>query len=82
MKRIAQFVALLVFLLVPISSIASASVPYQTETLSADGQTIETQTAYTPVGTLLPDVEIMSPEDIFSDTKETFISRILVPRRF
>ncbi|MDM5315011.1 YIP1 family protein [Fictibacillus sp. b24] len=69
MKRIAQFVALLVFLLVPISSIASASVPYQTETLSADGQTIETQTAYTPVGTLLPDVEIMSPEDIFSDTK-------------
>ncbi|MBD7963213.1 YIP1 family protein [Fictibacillus norfolkensis] len=69
MKRIAQFVALLVFLLVPISSIASASVPYQTETLSADGQTIETQTAYTPVGTLLPDVEIMNPEDIFSDTK-------------
>ncbi|WP_137790830.1 YIP1 family protein [Bacillus sp. E(2018)] len=69
MKRIAQFVALLVFLLVPISSIASASVPYQTETLSADGQTIETQTAYTPVGTLLPDVEITNPEDIFSDTK-------------
>jgi sugar lactone lactonase YvrE/uncharacterized membrane protein (GlpM family) len=69
MKRIAQFVALLVFLLVPISSIASASVPYQTETLSADGQTIETQTAYTPVGTLLPEVEIMNPEDIFSDTK-------------
>lgn len=69
MKRIAQFVALLVFLLVPISSIASASVPYQTETLSADGQTIETQTAYTPVGRLLPDVEIMNPEDIFSDTK-------------
>lgn len=69
MKRIAQFVALLVFLLVPISSIASASVPYQTETLSADGQTIETQTAYTPVGTLLPDIEIMNPEDIFSDAK-------------
>ncbi|MFC0236551.1 YIP1 family protein [Fictibacillus phosphorivorans] len=69
MKRIAQFVALLVFLLVPISSIASASVPYQTETLSADGQTIETQTAYTPVGTLLPDVEITNPEDIFSDSK-------------
>lgn len=69
MKRIAQFVAFLVFLLVPISSIASASVPYQTETLSADGQTIETQTAYTPVGTLLPDVEITNPEDIFSDTK-------------
>ncbi|MBH0161758.1 YIP1 family protein [Fictibacillus sp. 26RED30] len=69
MKRIAQFVALLVFLLVPISSIASASVPYQTETLSADGQTIETQTAYTPVGTLLPDVEITNPEDIFSDPK-------------
>ncbi|MGM0805699.1 MAG: YIP1 family protein [Bacillota bacterium] len=69
MKRIAQFVAFLVFLLVPIYSTASASVPYQTETLSADGQTIETQTAYTPVGTLLPDVEIMNPEDIFSDTK-------------
>ncbi|ANC78675.1 hypothetical protein ABE65_018480 [Fictibacillus phosphorivorans] len=69
MKRIAQFVAFLVFLLVPIYSIASASVPYQTETLSADGQTIETQTAYTPVGTLLPDVEITNPEDIFSDTK-------------
>ncbi|MFG6497081.1 NHL repeat-containing protein, partial [Fictibacillus sp. UD] len=69
MKRIAQFVAFLVFLLVPISSIASASVPYQTETLSADGKTIATQTAYTPVGILLPDVEIMNPEDIFSDTK-------------
>ncbi|MED1862499.1 YIP1 family protein [Fictibacillus nanhaiensis] len=69
MKRIAQFVAFLVFLLVPIYSTASASVPYQTETLSAGGQTIETQTAYTPVGTLLPDVEIMNPEDIFSDTK-------------
>ncbi|MBN3554151.1 YIP1 family protein [Fictibacillus nanhaiensis] len=69
MKCFAQFVAFLVFLLVPISSIASASVPYQTETLSADGQTIETQTAYTPVGTLLPDVEITNPEDIFSDTK-------------
>ncbi|KZE64172.1 hypothetical protein AWM68_13785 [Fictibacillus phosphorivorans] len=69
MKRIAQFVALLVFLLVPISTIASASVPYKTETLSADGQTIETQTAYTPVGTLLPNFEIMNPEDIFADAK-------------
>ncbi|MBH0156746.1 YIP1 family protein [Fictibacillus sp. 5RED26] len=87
MKRIAQFVALLVFLLVPISSIASASVPYQTETLSADGQTIETQTAYTPVGTLLPDVEITNPEDIFSDSKgnlyiaDSGTKRILVADR-
>ncbi|MGD6961074.1 YIP1 family protein [Fictibacillus phosphorivorans] len=87
MKRIAQFVALLVFLLVPISSIASASVPYQTETLSADGQTIETQTAYTPVGTLLPDVEITNPEDIFSDSKgnlyiaDSGAKRILVADR-
>lgn len=69
MKRIIQLAALLVFLLVPISTIASASVPYKTETLSADGQTIETQTAYTPIGTLLPDVEIQNPEDIFADAK-------------
>jgi DNA-binding beta-propeller fold protein YncE/uncharacterized membrane protein (GlpM family) len=69
MKRTLQFAALLVFLLVPLQSIASASVPYKTETLSADGQTIETQTAYMPVGTLMPDAGITNPEDIFSDTK-------------
>lgn len=69
MKHFVKCLALLLFLLVPMQSIASASVPYKTETLSADGKTIETQTAYTPIGTLLPDAEITNPEDIFSDKK-------------
>jgi sugar lactone lactonase YvrE/uncharacterized membrane protein (GlpM family) len=69
MKHFISFLALLIFLLVPAQSIASASVPYKTETLSADGKMIETQNAYTPIGNLMPDVEIMNPEDIFSDEK-------------
>lgn len=69
MKHCVRFLAILVFILVPVDSIASASVPYKTETLSADGKMIETQTAYTPLGTLMPDAEITSPEDIFSDEK-------------
>ncbi|MDR7073228.1 YIP1 family protein [Fictibacillus barbaricus] len=69
MKHYARIIlAAIVFILVPLQSIASASVPYQTETLSADGKIIETQTAYTPLGNLLEDADITSPEDIFVDT--------------
>ncbi|WNB92644.1 YIP1 family protein [Bacillus sp. NEB1478] len=68
MKHYARIIlAAIVFILVPLQSIASASVPYQTETLSADGKVIETQTAYTPLGNLLEDADITSPEDIFVD---------------
>ena len=40
-------------------------------TLSADGTLIETQTAYEPLGRLLSNIEIESPEDIFIDEKGT-----------
>lgn len=58
---------LCLFVLLPAHSSASDSVPYKTETLSADGDIIETQTAYVPIGTFRVDTEIVSPEDIFID---------------
>lgn len=45
----------------------SASVSYQTETLSADGHRIDTQTAYQPMGLFAPDSTIVNPEDIYID---------------
>ena len=60
-----------ILILFPILSVASASVPYKTMTLSADGTLIETQTAYEPLGRLFSNIEIESPEDIFIDEKGT-----------
>ncbi|WP_316570851.1 YIP1 family protein [Neobacillus sp. YIM B06451] len=47
---------------------ASASVPYHTETMAADGSIIKTQTAYKPLGQFLPDAGFSSPEDIYADS--------------
>ena len=58
-----------IFILFPFLSVASASAPYKTWTMSADGTLIETQTAYEPLGRLLSKAEIESPEDIFIDEK-------------
>ncbi|RNA68430.1 YIP1 family protein [Alteribacter keqinensis] len=55
------------FVLLPAHSSASVSVPYKTETLSADGEIIETQTAYVPLGIFQNDIDIVSPEDLFID---------------
>ncbi|WBL14660.1 YIP1 family protein [Sutcliffiella sp. NC1] len=58
---------LLLIGLFPILSSAASSVPYKTETLSADGNVIETQTAYVPIGIFENDAEIVSPEHVFID---------------
>lgn len=71
MKRIIKVLfSTLVFLFVPLQSMVSASsVPYKTETVSAEGDIIETQTAYMPLGELISNDEIIHPEDIFTDSK-------------
>ncbi|ALC91409.1 hypothetical protein AM500_17595 [Bacillus sp. FJAT-18017] len=69
MKKFIISLTALILLLLPFQPIASASAPYKTETLSSDGQLIETQTAFMPVGDFLSDTEIMAPEDIFADTE-------------
>jgi hypothetical protein len=53
-------------LLFPLHSFAADSVPYITETESANGTLIETQTAYKPINLFAPNT-ITSPEDIFID---------------
>ncbi|WP_026690541.1 YIP1 family protein [Alteribacter aurantiacus] len=60
-----SFVMVFLFLFFPVASFASVSVPYKTETLSAEGRMIETQTAYVPVGLFGSGTEMISPEDIF-----------------
>jgi DNA-binding beta-propeller fold protein YncE/uncharacterized membrane protein (GlpM family) len=57
-------------LLFPLHSYASGSVPYETETLSANGYVIETQTAYTPIGLFAKDSNLVNPEDIFIDNQD------------
>ncbi|MFG6117770.1 YIP1 family protein [Thalassobacillus sp. B23F22_16] len=64
------FIAVFSFLLIilfPTLSSASVSVPYKTETLTADGNVIETQTAYVPIGLFAKGTEIVNPEDIYID---------------
>jgi tetratricopeptide (TPR) repeat protein len=53
----------------PLKAMASDFVPYKTETLSADKNVIETQTAFTPLGQFIPEEEMVNPEDIYSDSK-------------
>ncbi|KMJ58908.1 hypothetical protein AB685_07470 [Bacillus sp. LL01] len=68
MKRI--FIGLLsvwLFILSPAQSSASLSVPYKTETVSTEGDIIETQTAYIPVGLFGSNSEIVNPEDVYID---------------
>ncbi|CAG9620786.1 YIP1 family protein [Sutcliffiella rhizosphaerae] len=68
MKRI--FIGLLtvwLFLLSPMQSFASLSVPYKTQTISTEGDNIETQTAYIPVGLFGSTSAIVNPEDIYID---------------
>ncbi|WP_163536080.1 YIP1 family protein [Gracilibacillus sp. YIM 98692] len=57
-------------LLFPTYSSASVSVPYKTETLTADGNVIETQTAYVPIGLFAKGSEIVNPEDIYIDEND------------
>ncbi|WP_413379446.1 YIP1 family protein [Alkalihalobacillus sp. 1P02AB] len=59
--------SLLLIVLFPLQSLAADSVSYKTETLSADGEVIETQTAYIPIGLFGQDVELLNPEDLFID---------------
>ncbi|WP_370295782.1 YIP1 family protein [Rossellomorea marisflavi] len=56
-------------LLFPLQASAAGSVPYKTETMSADGNVIETQTAYMPIGLFADNSDIVKPEDIFIDKK-------------
>src|SRR5690625_1439217 len=66
MRKILTIIASsLLVLLIPIQS--SASVSYKTETLTADGEVVETQAAYIPIKVFGKDVEIVHPEDIFMD---------------
>ncbi|MGG4489481.1 SMP-30/gluconolactonase/LRE family protein [Metabacillus idriensis] len=71
MKRFTKGIicALLVCLL-PWHTAAEASVPYTTETLSANGDLTKTQTAYKPLGQLTLGNQEMTPEDLFIDQKD------------
>ncbi|GGF27265.1 hypothetical protein GCM10010954_27900 [Halobacillus andaensis] len=57
-------------ILFPALSSASVSVPYQTETLTADGNVIETQTAYAPIGLFAKGTEMINPEDIYINQQD------------
>lgn len=68
MKQI--FIGLLsiwLLILFPAQSSAALSVPYKTETVSSEGDIIETQTAYIPVSLFGSNSEIVNPEDIYID---------------
>lgn len=54
-------------ILFPAQSSASLSVPYKTETVSSEGDIIETQTAYIPVSLFGSNSEIVNPEDVYID---------------
>lgn len=69
MRRIIKFFLCISTIFFLFTNRVSASVPYITRTLSADGKLIETQTAYTPLGNLFSYIDIVSPEDIFIDQK-------------
>jgi len=66
-KFLTAICCLLLLILSPINAAASASVPYKTETLTAEGEVIETQTAYVPIGLFGLEANIEKPEDIFID---------------
>jgi tetratricopeptide (TPR) repeat protein len=53
-------------LLFPLKTFADGSVPYLTETQAADGNLVETQTAYKPIGHFASTI-IQSPEDVYTD---------------
>ncbi|MEQ6377850.1 hypothetical protein RZN25_13600 [Bacillaceae bacterium S4-13-56] len=56
-------------ILFPTHSSASVSVPYKTETITADGNVIETQTAYIPIGLFAKETNLRNPEDIYIDNE-------------
>ncbi|MBS4200922.1 YIP1 family protein [Bacillus sp. FJAT-49732] len=58
-----------IFVLFPFLTVALASAPYTTLTVSPSGDLIETQTAYEPLGRLFTGADIVNPEDIFIDDK-------------
>ncbi|MFB1051000.1 YIP1 family protein [Paraliobacillus sp. JSM ZJ581] len=60
----------LTMMMIPLQSSASDSVSYKTETLTADGKVIETQSAYTPIGIFGKDIEIVNPEDVFMNHED------------
>lgn len=69
MKRVTKLIFCLCFIMLfPLQAMASDFVPYKTETLSADGSKIETQTAFIPLGQFIPNEPLMNPEDIFTDS--------------
>lgn len=63
------FLCTWLILLLPLTSAAADSVSYKTETVSADGSIIETQTAYRPLGLFADNSDIAKPEDIFIDNR-------------
>lgn len=69
-KALFAIVYLGLLVMLPAHTSAADSVPYKTETLSPEGNVIETQTAYFPLGTFRHDSEIGSPEDIFIDEED------------
>ncbi|WP_130859887.1 YIP1 family protein [Gracilibacillus phocaeensis] len=73
-KNVTILLSIVWFLLMfPVYSSASVSVPYKTETLTADGNIIETQTAYVPIGLFAKGAEIINPEDIYISAEDEVI---------
>ncbi|KIY23521.1 YIP1 family protein [Mesobacillus subterraneus] len=70
MNQFKKVIVSLCFIVIfSLQSNAFASAPYITETLSPDGNLIETQTAFKPLGQFLQNAEIVAPEDIYADKK-------------
>src|SRR5690606_5594319 len=68
MQRLSKLlICTLILVLFPFLSVASAVAPYDTMTIAPDGEIVNTQTAYEPLGLLLADEEIVNPEDIYID---------------
>ncbi|KMK74821.1 hypothetical protein AB990_19610 [Alkalihalobacillus pseudalcaliphilus] len=71
----ASIFSLLLVLLLPIQTFASDSVAYKTETLSGEGEVIETQTAYIPIGLFGQGMDLMNPEDLYiTSNNEVYIA--------
>ena len=61
--------------MLPIQTFASDSVAYKTETLSGEGEVIETQTAYIPIGLFGQGMDLMNPEDLYiTSNNEVYIA--------
>jgi tetratricopeptide (TPR) repeat protein len=69
-KTILLICVMMLFIQFPIQIKAQESVAYKTETLTSTGETVETQSAYLPIGLFGNHYSFETPEDIFIDDND------------